>query len=144
MRAIRAKMMRPWIQAPSWDGKIVLAALFTIGYFFIIYMLVGRKGFDLSEPQKDIATIALAALGPQLGQIYGSIFRTTAADERSAARRDETLQTAITTPATVVPVAPPTGETLGDQVEEGAERGARAGVADGLSGGSSSDPEILR
>ena len=130
----RKSGMRPWIgiQAPSWDGKIVLAAVFTVGYFFIIYMLVGPDRGDLSETQKDIATIALAALGPQLGQIYGSIFRTTAADERDSERRADALKTAIETPSIMTPGG---ASGLGDQVEDGAERGARAGVADGLAAG---------
>ena len=118
--------MRPWIQTPQWDGKIVLAAIFTIGYFWIIYILVGPQRHDLTEAQKEIATIALAALGPQLGQIFGSIFRTTAADERSAARRDDTLKTAITTPSG-------DGSTA-DQVEEGARAGTKQGVTEGLNG----------
>lgn len=122
----------------EWDGKLVLAALFTVGYFFIIYMLVGPQRSDLSGTQKEIATIALAALGPQLGQIYAAIFRTTGADERQAALRSADLQKAIETPSTVA--APP----VDDQVREGAREGTRAGVNDALNGsGQTNEPAVL-
>lgn len=117
---------RPLIEMPQWDGKTGLAAIFVIGYFLIIYLLVRRP---LEPVQKEIAVIALAALGPQLGQIFGSIYRTTLSDERASARRSVELREAITAPS---PAADPS--KLGDAVESGARAGTRQGVGDAMSG----------
>lgn len=127
------RLVRSLIQMPNWDGKIVLAALYTAGYFWIVYTLVSMT--DLNGNQKEIATIALAALGPQLGQIFGAIYRHTLSDERDAERRTDALKTAIETPSVMPAAAPtPTPEEIGDQVEIGARDGARAGVEAGLDG----------
>jgi hypothetical protein len=96
--------MRPLIEMPKWDGKLVLGAFFTAGYFAVAAWIIRFAG--LNPQQKELAMIVLAALGPQLGQIYGAIFRTTGAEERNSARQAETLKTAIETPTTVVQPAP--------------------------------------
>lgn len=111
------------IELPQWDGKTGLAAIFVVGYFLIIYLLVRRP---LEPEQKEIAVIALAALGPQLGQIFGSIYRTTLSDERASARRSAELHTAIVTPSSAA--------TAGSDVRAGAREGTREGVSDALSG----------
>jgi hypothetical protein len=129
MRVTETEAMRSLLTVPNWDGKIVLATVFTVGYFFIVYSLIHMT--KLEDNQKEIATIALAALGPQLGQIFAAIYRTTLSDERDSARRNETLKTAIVTPS--APTNDNSGD-LGDQVREGAEEGSRDGVAAGLTG----------
>lgn len=87
-------------RVPQWDSKVALGAYFTTGYFLLAGYIIAKVGTNPSE--KEIALVVLAALGPQLGQIFAKLFQTTAADERQAALRSSDLQKAITTPSTVV------------------------------------------
>lgn len=111
--------MRPLIQVPTWDGKIVLAALFTIAYFALAVYVIKFGG--LSSNQKDLALVVLAATGPNLTQIFTALFRTTAAEERGAALRSADLRTAIETPSTVA--APPAADVVEEAVAAGTKRG---------------------
>jgi hypothetical protein len=100
------RQVRPLIDI-KWDGKLVLAAYYTTGYFVLAYFIIRYVGSPL---QKELALIVLAALGPQLGQIFAAIYRTTGADERQAALRSSDLQKAIETPSTVVAAPEQTNE----------------------------------
>lgn len=144
--------------APTWDGKIVLAAIFIIGYFLLVLRLTDRS---LPAENVELVKDALLVLGPPIGLIFHALFRTTAAEERVEARSTDTLKTAIETPGAPVPVPVPTApgapgspEQMGEQVRRGAEEGARDGITHGLqdippderklSGIQNSEPEILR
>jgi hypothetical protein len=119
--------MRPLIQLPSWDGKLVLAGLFIIGYYSLVFIMAWRP---LPVTNAGLVRDAMLTLGPVVGLIFGSLFRTTGAEERNAALRSDEVKTAImaapSTPVVVQPAAEP--EAIGHRVEEG----ARKGVADGL------------
>ena len=73
------------IQVPRFDVKLFLAGGFFFGYYALVWKLLDR-----TEPMPaDVAQLvrdALLVLGPPIGVIVGSIYRTTNADERSAAR----------------------------------------------------------
>lgn len=108
------------LRLPEWDGKLVLAAIFVAAYFSLAAYII--KFGALSANQKDLALVVLAATGPQLTQIFTSLFRTTAADERQAALRSGDLRSAIETPATGVP----TSEEVAAAVEKGVKRGVES------------------
>lgn len=108
------------LRLPEWDGKLVLAAIFVAAYFSLAAYII--KFGALSANQKDLALVVLAATGPQLTQIFTSLFRTTAADERQAALRSGDLRSAIGTPAT----AAPTSEQFAAAVEKGVKRGVES------------------
>lgn len=129
----KGRAVGPVTIPPSWDGKIGLAALFLIGYFLLAIYVIKFGG--LSNNQKDLALVVLAATGPQLTQIFTALFRTTAADERQAALRSSDLQAAIQAPPAIV-------ETGGieDDVRTGARAGAREGVTEGLGGVGTVEP----
>lgn len=111
---------RPLIAWPTWDGKLVLAGLFIVGYYTLVILMATRP---LPAANAQLVRDALITLGPPIGLIFGALFRTTGADERAAALRSSDLQTAIMAP----PTALPTPE-LKSAVETGAARGTEAGV----------------
>ena len=124
--------MRPLLEMPKWDGKLVLAGIFILGYYaLVIIMVVGSH--ELAQSKANIVRDAMLTLGPGIGLILGSIFRSTAAEERKDALRSAELRTAIETPSVVAPtVAPGDAAALGNQVEEGAREGTHAGVREAL------------
>lgn len=118
--------LRPLLEMPRWDGKLVLAAVFILGYYSLVWLLVlGTR--DLTGVKADIVRDAMLTLGPPIGVIVGALFRTTAAEERRDAVRSADFQAALTAPGTG-------GGDLGDDVEKGARAGTRAGVEDAVSG----------
>ena len=129
--AERASDMRSLINVnvPTWDGKVGLAAIFIIGYYVLVFVLVLGTG-DLPTVKADIVRDAMLTLGPPIGVIVGALFRSTAADERFEALRSAEMQTAMTTQ----PAGGDNG-SLGDNVEDGARKGAREGVEAGLDRG---------
>jgi hypothetical protein len=112
------------ISFPTWDGKLVLAGIFIIGYYGMVYTLAQR---GLPTENKEIIRDAMLTLGPPIGVIVGALFRSTGAEERREALRSTELQTAITTPSTMAPAT-----DVGENVESGARKGAREGVTQGL------------
>jgi hypothetical protein len=108
------------MKVPDWDGKIVLAGVFTIAYFTLAVYII--KFGSVSPNQKDLALVVLAATGPQLGQIFTSLFRTTAADERQALLRSGDLRSAIETPSAAAPAI----EDVAAAVEKGVKRGVES------------------
>lgn len=117
--------------APTWDGKLVLAAIFILGYYALVLSLVfGTR--DLSGTKADIVRDAMLTLGPPIGVIIGALFRTTAAEERREALRSTDFQAALTAPASG-------SADVADDVEKGARDGTRAGVRDAVSGSPASD-----
>ena len=137
------------IDAPKWDGKLVLAPILFVGSYVIAWRLPSPA---TRMPAENVPLVRdqLLVLGPAIGVIVGALFRTTAADERASARNADVTKTAIETPSLVAPSG--TAADLGDQVRQGAEEGARDGVTDGLTGNSAGgspqiedpEPEILR
>jgi hypothetical protein len=116
---------------PRWDGKIVLAAIFIVGYFtLVLCMVLGKSHIDVNTAQ--LVRDAMLTLGPGIGLILGALFRTTAAEERTSAMRSADLRTAIETPSTIAPTA------TANAVEDGARDGTRAGVEDALGNGGNS------
>lgn len=116
--------LRPLIQFPTWDGKVVLAAVFIIGYYGLVFGMSSRA---LPKENIEIVRDAMLTLGPPIGVIVGALFRSTGAEERREALRSTELQAAITAPS-----ATATPAELGDQVEQGARDGTKAGVKDAL------------
>lgn len=102
MRSDRDDPMRPLFQLPQWDGKLVLAGLFIIGYYSLILIMAWRP---LPATNASLIRDAMLTLGPVVGLIFGSLFRNTAADERRDALRSSELKTAIETPSIVAPAA---------------------------------------
>lgn len=124
--------MRPLIEAPSWDGKIVLAGFLIVGYYaLVLTVVVGTPAGDLTPVRAGVVRDALLTLGPPIGLVFGALFRSTAAEERTAALRSADLQTALHAPS--APAAP-SAAAIGAKVEQGARDGAREGVEAGLSG----------
>jgi hypothetical protein len=119
----RESDMRPFIQVPTWDGKIVLATIFTMAYFGLAVYIIKFGG--LSGNQKDLALVVLAATGPNLTQIFTALFRTTAAEERNNALRSADLQAAITAP----PMAPAMTGPQSTDISDAVERGTSAGLS---------------
>jgi hypothetical protein len=115
--------------APRWDGKVVFAAIFIIGYYALIFRISGTHPVPPQNAQ--MIRDGMLVLGPAIGVIVGALFRTTGADERSSARRSDELKTAIVTPS-AAPAPAPAPEEVRGAVEDGARDGARAGVAQGL------------
>lgn len=117
---------RPWF---DFDGKIVLAALFVLGYYGLVYRISGDKPIPPANAQ--LVRDALLVLGPPLGAIFNAIYRTTGAEERQSERRSDEIKTAITTPTiTAAPdPAPRDAREAADQVA-----GAAADEADQIAG----------
>lgn len=109
------------VQVPSFDGKLVIAAIFVLGYFILILRIADRT---LPDGNINLIRDALLVLGPAIGVIVGALFRTTAADERQSAIASEDLRTAIVTPSG--PAAAPAA------TQEAVRTGAREGVSEGL------------
>ena len=131
---------RALIELPSWDGKLVLGGIFIVGYYvLVILMVVGTN--ELAETKANIVRDAMLTLGPPIGIIIGALFRNTAAEERRDALRSNELQTAITTPSTVVA---PVADSIVFEVEAGARRGTREGVHEALGVDPEPDGEILQ
>lgn len=127
MRTSGGNAMRPLIQAPTWDGKIVLAGMLIIGYYaLVMIVVVGTPAGDLTPVRAGVVRDALLTLGPPIGLVFGALFRNTAAEERRDLLRSNDFQAALGAPGAV------TGEGLSSQVEEGARRGSREGVAEGM------------
>lgn len=119
---------RVLIQFPTWDGKLVLAGMFLVGYY-ITLLVVGR--FPTPEANAALVHDGFVVLGPVVGLIFGALFRTTGAEERGRALASSDLQAAITAPP--APLALPTPSTeLGDKVQAGAREGARQGTHEGM------------
>lgn len=131
--AIQEDPMRPLIQLPGWDGKLVLAALFFVGYYALVWRI---SAHDIPPANVQLIRDQLLVLGPGVGVILGAIYRQTAAEERKDQAQANILKTAIETPSTVV--AQPDG--LADGVEKGARTGAREGVSEGLNEQANEDP----
>lgn len=106
--------MRPLFSFPKWDGKLVLAGFFIIGYYALVLIMAWRP---LPTSNASLVHDAIATLGPVVGLIFGALFRTTGAEERSAALRSADLQTAITSPPTATDPA-----ALTDSVAAGVKR----------------------
>lgn len=115
MRSDRDDPMRPLIQLPQWDGKLVLAGLFIIGYYSLILIMAWRP---LPETNASLIRDAMLTLGPVVGLIFGSLFRSTAAEERRDALRSADLQKAIETPSVIE--APP-ADAPAERANEGSE-----------------------
>lgn len=81
--------------APRWDGKIFLAAIFIVGYYALIFRISGSHPVPVQNAQ--MIRDGMLVLGPPIGVIVGSLFRTTGADERANARRSDELKTAMAT-----------------------------------------------
>lgn len=90
---------------PRWDGKIILAAMFILGYYVLVLVMAWRP---LPTSNAQLMHDAMLVLGPGIGVILGALYRTTGADERQAQLRSSDLQTAITTPTTVDAAPAPT------------------------------------
>lgn len=131
--------VRPLIQVPSWDGKLVLASLFIVGYYALVGLLVLGSD-DLPEVKANIVRDAMLTLGPPIGIIIGALFRTTGAEERRDALRSTELTSAIAAAPAIAAsaaAAAPNGHAAGagstaEDVEEGARTGAREGIREGL------------
>lgn len=108
---------RPFISIdwPTWDGKLVLAGIFIVGYYTLVILMV-VLGNDLAQSKAGIVRDAMLTLGPPIGLIFGALFRVTGAEERRDILRSTELQTAITTPSTVSP-------DVSSAVEAGVTRG---------------------
>ncbi|MES2903222.1 MAG: hypothetical protein V4696_03470 [Pseudomonadota bacterium] len=131
---------RALIELPRWDAKVLLAAGFFAGYYYLVARLIGRTEpmpADVGQLVRD----ALLVLGPAIGVIVGATWRTTISDERSAARRSEDLRTAIETPS-----APPALPAPGPELRRDVRAGTRAGVNDALADVAADDEgtEIIR
>jgi hypothetical protein len=125
--------MRPWIQMPTWDGKLVLAGILIIGYYLLVIIIVrGTPAGDLTASRAAVVHDALLTLGPPIGLVFGALFRSTGAEERNAALRSNELTTAIQTPSVVAGAANGTNEDTAGAVEDGARRGTRQGVDDAM------------
>jgi hypothetical protein len=106
--------VRPLIEIPRWDGKLFLAGMFILGYYSLVFIMAWRP---LPPTNASLVRDAMLTLGPIVGLIFGSLFRTTGAEERRDALRSGDLRAAIETPTTVIaPPAdePPNGQTNGD------------------------------
>jgi hypothetical protein len=103
--------MRPLIQLPTWDGKLVLAGLFIIGYYSLVLIMAWRP---LPSTNASLIRDAMLTLGPVVGLIFGSLFRTTGAEERREALRSSDFKAALETPA-----APLAVDQVSDAVETG-------------------------
>jgi hypothetical protein len=107
--------MRPLFSFPKWDGKLVLAGFFIIGYYALVLIMAWRP---LPTSNASLVHDAIATLGPVVGLIFGALFRTTGAEERNAVLRSADLQAAISAP----PAATPAPEALADSVASGVKR----------------------
>jgi hypothetical protein len=108
---------RPLIEFPKWDGKLVLAGIFIIGYYSLVLIMAWRP---LPTTNAGLIRDAMLTLGPVVGLIFGSLFRTTGAEERNAALRSADLQAvAAATPALPEP----------EKVAAAVEVGVRKGLA---------------
>lgn len=120
--------MRPLLELPKWDGKLVLAGIFLLGYYGIVWIAARR---DIPAANVQLIRDQLVVLGPVIGLIFGALFRNTAAEERKAANDAQTLQKAIETPSTVVqPV--------------GTGNGSVDALVDAMRERTDEDPEILK
>lgn len=117
MRDYASSDMRPLIQVPSWDGKLVLAAMFIVGYYALVLIMAWRP---LPETNAGLVRDAMLTLGPVVGLIFGSLFRNTAAEERRDALRSNEVQKALETAA--APLALPAPD-LEEATANGVERG---------------------
>lgn len=99
MRTNQESSMRPLIQAPSWDGKIVLAGLLIVGYYLlVILVVVGTPAGDLTPIRAGVVRDALLTLGPPIGLVFGALFRITAGEERRDIIRSQDFQAALAAP----------------------------------------------
>lgn len=109
---------RPLIELPSWDGKLVLAGIFILGYYGLVFVLVvGTR--DLTGAKSDIVRDAMLTLGPPIGVIVGALFRNTNADERRDVLRSRELTSALAAP----PLGLPAPQVLSDAVADGTKAG---------------------
>lgn len=114
------------VQMPNWDGRMMIAAVFILGYYAVVWRMMSKP---LPAGNVEMVKDSLLVLGPAIGVIVGALFRNTLSDERMDSRRSTELHTAIVTP-TAQPA--PAAAVIEDAVHDGAKTGARAGVAEGL------------
>jgi hypothetical protein len=116
----RESDMRPLIQVPTWDGKLVLAGLFILGYYSLVLIMAWRP---LPTTNAGLIRDAMLTLGPVVGLIFGSLFRNTAAEERRDALRSSEVRAAIEAPGTAAPMTGPQSHDIADAVERGTSAG---------------------